>query len=208
MDERLQLQVRQSPRDLLARPREYGRQPTTGSGRRGVEAWQDEHGELFFKDTSVASRVFVHTPYGLAPRDYHRTSRVDALKRVLVKFLWGLMEHEDWGIRELFQQIRATSSCPEADVGSIGIAFDSFAKFIDRYGFHRNRERASRQEWFAVFRSMQELSIASAGGITFSALRTAVLDPFHMVDHLFTDKQYPRCKLLLIGCVVAAPACS
>jgi hypothetical protein len=200
MAEQLQRQVRQSPRDLLVRPLESEGPPVIGSGRRGVEAWQDEHGELFFKDASVASRVYVPTPYGLDPRVPKKRSRVDDLKRALIQFLWGLTEHEDWGVRELFRQIRATSSCQEADTGLICIAFDSFIEFIDQYGSHINRARASRQEWFAVLRSMQELSIASASGITFGALRTAMLDPFHRVGCLLADKQYPRCCLLLIGC--------
>lgn len=206
MSERLRLQVRQSPRDLLA-PRGVPCEPeaqsaSTRSGRHGVEAWQDELGELYFKDASFGPRDYVATLYGLATPHYSsyddkgfppETSRVARLKRAVVKFLWELMEDASWGMRDLFCHFGARPSGSLAQYCAVPcIDFESFTEFIARSGFQSSRAPPSRQEWFVVFRSIQELSIASVGGISFSAFRTALLDPFHMVR---TD-QTVLCALL------------
>ncbi|KAE9239573.1 hypothetical protein PF002_g10213 [Phytophthora fragariae] len=154
-----------------------------------IVSWRRSNGDLFY---SVQSNDLVVRRYGHESHDFPETAksgRISRLKSQLTDFLWQIGEGKK--IEELFslfttpskqdaQPPNPSKTCVKTVIHLRELIFHStscgFAEVI----------AVPKEEWFALFRGMQELSPPNCAGITFSAFRTFLVDPFHQ----FFWKQY------------------
>lgn len=182
----MSVHVRQSPLELLATTAKNLVAVKQTEGVEEVVAWQDERGELFYKaERADHPSEFVVGPFGLDDHAANEKDRVWRLTTAMTLFLWDTMDAKSWGIVDLFVQFgaRPMQRRELQDDDDLFIDFDTFVNFFETSKFQMKQFAPSQQELFAVFRSIQCLSLE--GGdidrISFDAFRTWLIDPFHTV---------------------------
>ncbi|KAG6977444.1 hypothetical protein JG688_00000343 [Phytophthora aleatoria] len=154
-----------------------------------IVSWKRMNGDLFY---TVQSNDLLVQRYGHESHDFPETAqsgRITRLMSQLSDFLWQAAEGKK--LEDLFflltsptcQRLKISKDHNPSIHGVIHLHELLF--HVTALGFD-GVVAMPKQEWFALFRAVQELSPPHSAGITFSTFRTFLIDPVHQ----FFWKQY------------------